>query len=245
VRFLTIQPLTPEFLPAALELDRLSLGGLWSTDGYLRELASPNSDLLILREIEGGKQTVENEWDRRGQGDTSGEQGLGIEYPNLPTPYPLSPISASPSIPHSPSPTLFALGCSWAILEEAHITLMAVHPAYQRQGLGQAMLCALLTTACKRQLERATLEVKVSNQAAISLYEKFGFKVAGRRKCYYQDTGEDALVMWRGGLHQSDFCKTLHQWWGQVSDRLQQVGWQLLQTESNYHNLLDSTIICD
>lgn len=213
MRFLAIQPLTADLLPPVLELDRLSLGGLWSTDGYLRELESPNSDLLVLREVEYRRQKAE------------GEEGYGVSgmgYRNFPTPYPPSPIPSSP-------PFLLALGCSWAILEEAHITLMAVHPAYQRQGLGQAMLYALLMSAYKRRLERATLEVRAANQAAIALYEKFGFKTAGRRKRYYQDTGEDALVMWRGGLHHAEFAETLNQWWNQVSDRLQQSGWQLLQ----------------
>ncbi|MBF2025908.1 MAG: ribosomal protein S18-alanine N-acetyltransferase [Oscillatoriales cyanobacterium C42_A2020_001] len=144
------------------------------------------------------------------------------------SPPPQSLIAHHPS-PITHSPLLLALGCSWAILEEAHITLMAVHPAYQRQGLGQAMLYALLMAAYKRRLERATLEVRASNQAAIALYEKFGFKTAGRRKRYYQDTGEDALVMWRSGLHQAEFAETLKQWWHQVSDRLHQSGWQLLQ----------------
>jgi ribosomal-protein-alanine N-acetyltransferase len=76
---------------------------------------------------------------------------------------------------------LLAMGCYWSILEEAHITILAVQPQYQGQGLGQAMLYSLLKTAHDRGLERATLEVRVSNQAAISLYQKFGFKTAGRR----------------------------------------------------------------
>ncbi|MDX2243044.1 MAG: ribosomal protein S18-alanine N-acetyltransferase [Leptolyngbyaceae cyanobacterium bins.302] len=187
MRSLLLKPLTPALLSAALELDRLSLGNLWSADGYLREIESPNSDLLIFQD---GKN-----------------------------------LSAFPSIA--------ALGCSWAILEEAHVTIVAVHPAYQRQGLGQAMVLALLTKAYRRGLERATLEVRVSNTAAIALYEKFGFREAGRRKRYYQDTGEDALVMWRGGLHYPDFSRQLDQWQREVHDRLQQSGWQIETGENN------------
>ncbi|NJP11822.1 MAG: ribosomal protein S18-alanine N-acetyltransferase [Leptolyngbyaceae cyanobacterium RU_5_1] len=126
--------------------------------------------------------------------------------------------------PHS---SLLALGCSWAVLEEAHITLLAVDPRYQRQGLGQALLYGLLKAAHERGLERATLEVRVSNQAAILLYEKFGFREAGRRKRYYQDTGEDALVLWRGGLQYPDFCEELSGWQRQICDRLHQFSWQL------------------
>jgi ribosomal protein S18 acetylase RimI-like enzyme len=77
------------------------------------------------------------------------------------------------------------LACFWAILEEAHITLLAIYPDYQRQGLGKLLLYKLLEKAVQRQLERATLEVRVSNQSAIALYEHFGFRVAGERKLLF------------------------------------------------------------
>lgn len=133
---------------------------------------------------------------------------------------PLTPDTRHP-------PLLLAIGCSWAILEEAHITLLAVDPDYQRQGLGQALLYGLLKAAHDRGLERATLEVRVSNQAAITLYEKFGFQTAGRRNRYYAETGEDALVLWRGGLHHPHFPQILANWQQATSDRLGRSGWQL------------------
>ncbi len=173
---LSVQPLTEQTLPQALVLDQLCFGGLWSKDGYLRELESPNSTLLIV------------------------------------------------PAPHDPN-KLLGLGCLWAIVEEAHITLMAVHPEVQRQGLGQLILLGLLRDARLRGLERATLEVKESNQRAIALYEKFGFNLAGRRKGYYQDTGEDALIMWRKGLDQPEFTVQLEAWGATIAQRLQQNHW--------------------
>lgn len=121
------------------------------------------------------------------------------------------------------SPTsipLLGLGCVWSILEEAHITILAVHPQYQRQGLGKLLLYGLLQVAHERGLERATLEVRASNQPAISLYEQFGFKTAGRRKRYYQDNGEDALILWRGDLQQPSFPQQLKDWQNSIRDRL-------------------------
>ena len=117
------------------------------------------------------------------------------------------------------------MGCFWAILDEAHITLLAVHPQYQRQGLGQAMLLALLVAASDRGLERATLEVRASNHSALSLYQKFGFKLAGRRRRYYKDTNEDGLILWRGDLQQPEFQSTLATWYKIVRDRLNLSGW--------------------
>jgi len=119
------------------------------------------------------------------------------------------------------------MGCLWGILDEAHITVMAVHPDVKRQGLGQAMLLALLERARLRGLERATLEVKASNQPAISLYQKFGFKVAGTRKGYYQDTGEDALILWLSGLQYPKFQQTWADLAQLVRSRLADYGWEL------------------
>jgi ribosomal-protein-alanine N-acetyltransferase len=122
---------------------------------------------------------------------------------------------------------IIACGCFWSILEEAHITLLMVHPDYQKQGLGQLLLYRLLQDACQCQLERATLEVRVSNHSALSLYEKFGFKIAGRRKGYYQETGEDALILWRGDLHYPQFQTQMSSLWPNISDRLDQHHWQI------------------
>jgi ribosomal-protein-alanine N-acetyltransferase len=74
---------------------------------------------------------------------------------------------------------------------------IAVHPDYRRRGLAE-MLVAELVAALKNAGNTClTLEVRSSNVPAIALYESFGFQTAGRRKGYYEDNGEDALIMWR------------------------------------------------
>ncbi|MDJ0842773.1 ribosomal protein S18-alanine N-acetyltransferase [Crocosphaera sp.] len=146
-------------LDELVALDRTCLGGLWSKNGYQRELQSPNSHFWVLS--------------------------------------------------CDLTQTIIGCGCFWEILEEAHITLLMVAPPYQGQGLGQLLLYGLLQDAIRRHLQRATLEVRVSNQPALSLYEKFGFQVAGQRKGYYKSTGEDALVLWRSGLQSPQFQQEL------------------------------------
>ena len=126
------------------------------------------------------------------------------------------------------SSRMLGMGCFWSIVDEAHITIVAVHPYYQHQGLGAALLYSLLLRAYDRGLERATLEVRVSNTAAISLYQKFGFKTAGRRRGYYRDNGEDALILWTGEMQQPDFTKTLDTWRTIICDRLSESSWQLI-----------------
>jgi len=76
-----------------------------------------------------------------------------------------------------------------------HLMNIAVDPASRRRGIARALLEALLQRAGRE--ERYTLEVRPSNTPAIALYEQFGFRSAGVRPRYYQDTGEDALIMWR------------------------------------------------
>ncbi|MGK7931819.1 MAG: ribosomal protein S18-alanine N-acetyltransferase [Microcystaceae cyanobacterium] len=141
-----LKTIEEKHLAPLVQLDQICLGGLWTKEGYQRELDSPHSELLGLFDDQ---------------------------------------------------ETLIGFGCFWEILEEAHITILMVHPDYQGQGIGQFLLSSLLNAAIKRQLERATLEVRASNNVALSLYKKFGFKVAGTRKGYYKKTGEDALILWR------------------------------------------------
>ena len=85
----------------------------------------------------------------------------------------------------------------WSVASEGHITNIAVHPRHRREGIGQSLLSALLLYAIGAAIRDVTLEVRVSNQAAIALYETNGFVVEGRRKEYYSDNKEDALIMWR------------------------------------------------
>ncbi len=122
---------------------------------------------------------------------------------------------------------LIGLGCFWAILDEAHITIVAVHPDYRRRGLGQLIVFALLDRARQRDLKRATLEVRISNHSAVTLYKKFQFSIAGQRKRYYTDTGEDALILWRGELQTLAFENSLKAGWQEIIDRLVQQQWAL------------------
>ncbi len=83
----------------------------------------------------------------------------------------------------------------WLIVDEAHIGTLAVHPAWRGQGLGEQLLVALLHDAIERGAILATLEVRMSNHVAQRLYRKYAFEVVGRRKQYYRDNKEDALLM--------------------------------------------------
>lgn len=88
-------------------------------------------------------------------------------------------------------------GGMWHIIDEAHITNVAVMPEYRKKHIASAILAVMIEASSRRGIRRFTLEVRSSNEAAKTLYRNFGFKEEGLRKGYYEDNGEDAVIMWR------------------------------------------------
>jgi [ribosomal protein S18]-alanine N-acetyltransferase len=84
----------------------------------------------------------------------------------------------------------------WVIVDEGHITNIAVDPDYRGRHIGEALLHTLTSICLSHGVTRMTLEVRVSNHVAQRLYRKFGYKSVGVRKGYYTDNNEDALIMW-------------------------------------------------
>lgn len=83
----------------------------------------------------------------------------------------------------------------WLMVDDAHVTTFSVHPDWRRQGIGRQLLLSVAELSVAIGARRMTLEVRPSNQAAQTLYQAFGFEIAGRRPHYYTDDGEDALIM--------------------------------------------------
>ncbi|GIV14665.1 MAG: ribosomal-protein-alanine acetyltransferase [Armatimonadota bacterium] len=100
-------------------------------------------------------------------------------------------------------------GGMWVIMDEAHITTLAVHPHYRRQHIGERLLLALLERAIARRARHATLEVRETNLAAQRLYTKYGFYTVAIRKGYYADTGENALIMWTPDMQTTEYQQLL------------------------------------
>ena len=85
---------------------------------------------------------------------------------------------------------------TWLVLDESHITNIAVAPEWRRHGIGRKLMEELLRISLGQGARSITLEVRRSNVAAQNLYQSFGFVVAGVRRGYYTDDNEDALIMW-------------------------------------------------
>lgn len=95
-------------------------------------------------------------------------------------------------------------GC-WHILDEAHVTNIAISANHRRKKYGEALLKRVIDDCYLEKIKYITLEVRVSNQAAINLYTKYGFTSFGTRKGYYQNNNEDALIMWTKNIFFDEF----------------------------------------
>ena len=93
---------------------------------------------------------------------------------------------------------IIGYGGMWLILDEAHITTLALLPEFRQRGLGSMLIEFLIEASRERGVARLTLEVRTSNQPAVTLYKKHGFVITGMRPQYYKD--EDAYIMWKDDL---------------------------------------------
>src|SRR5437660_8980759 len=102
-------------------------------------------------------------------------------------------------------PTIIGYGGMWRMYDEAHVTTIGVRRDLQHHGYGRIIFAGLVQAAYDMGAKWVTLEVRTSNDNAMKMYEAFGFKVIGRRKGYYTDNGEDAIVMWSDSIYSPRF----------------------------------------
>jgi ribosomal-protein-alanine N-acetyltransferase len=176
-----VVPMALDDIPRVLEIDQLSFPLPWSATSYRYELTqNPNSHFWVAGTAAGkpsGAQPADG-------ASTSGR----LDW--------LTP-SRWFRAPQAPPATRNVVGYSgfWFILDEAHISTIAVHPDWRGQRVGEQLFVAMLEQALELSAVTATLEVRVTNDRAQNLYRKYHFEVVGRRKHYYRDNGEDALLM--------------------------------------------------
>jgi ribosomal-protein-alanine N-acetyltransferase len=97
----------------------------------------------------------------------------------------------------------------WIMVDEAHITTLATRNTCRRQGIGERLLIQIIEMAAQLHADVVTLEARLSNKQAQTLYEKYGFQKVGVRRAYYTDNGEDAVIMTTDSLTSSDFQSRL------------------------------------
>jgi [ribosomal protein S18]-alanine N-acetyltransferase len=95
----------------------------------------------------------------------------------------------------------------WLVIDEAHITNVAIHPDFRGNHLGERLMRQMMLFARRQGAEAMTLEVRKSNTVAQNLYHKLGFEAGGVRRGYYTDNNEDAIIMWVN-LHDNEYLES-------------------------------------
>jgi ribosomal-protein-alanine N-acetyltransferase len=173
-----VVPMAVDDIPRVLDIDQLSFPLPWSSASYRYELTqNPNSHFLVA--VTGGA-------GRPARDEPQAAGGLARLIPRHWFRQPAPPV---------PIRSVVGYGGFWFIVDEAHVSTIAVHPDWRGRRVGERLFVAMLEQALDLGAVTATLEVRVSNDRAQSLYRKYRFEVVGRRKHYYRDNGEDALLM--------------------------------------------------
>ena len=115
------------------------------------------------------------------------------------------PSRTTPTIPSPHLASIVGFAGLWLMVDEAHVTTIAMHPDYRGRGLGEYMLASLIDIAYDIHAKWVTLEVRVSNITAQNLYRKYRFREAGLRHRYYSDNQEDALIMWTDEINSPEY----------------------------------------
>lgn len=110
--------------------------------------------------------------------------------------------------PKSRQPPMIGYGGFWVLGEEAHISTIAVRPDWRGHGIGELLLVAMIDSAAAQEAQFVALEVRISNLVAQNLYLKYLFEKAGRRRRYYRDNDEDALIMTTPRIDDPTFLET-------------------------------------
>ena len=154
-------------IPQVVSIDHASFTTPWSARTYEFEINNRNSSHLVVIEV--------------------------VECASRPAG--LRGLASLLKAPAQAEAEIAGYGGCWLIAGEAHISTIAVAPDYRGRGLGELLLAAMLRRSIARQGEYSILEVRASNEVAQTLYRKYGYEVVGRRRGYYRDDGEDALLM--------------------------------------------------
>src|SRR5260370_32820060 len=177
-----IERMTMADISRVVEIEKLAYASPWPTSAYRRELQENRWAHYIVARDTWARSSVE---------------------PVAPPPEPTRrafPLSLLPSrAPVAPAPThaasIIGFAGLWLMVDEAHVTTIATHPNYRGRGVGELMLGSLIDIAYEIRAHVVTLEVRVSNAVAQSLYRKYAFRDVGIRRRYYSDNHEDALIM--------------------------------------------------
>lgn len=171
-----IEPMGLEDIPEVMEIERVSFPTPWPAQAYRHEVRQNRLAHYFVA---------------RSQSVDEAEQDVEQQEPSL-----LERVQLWAANRARTGKGAVVGYCGfWMAADEAHISTIAVHPNSRQRGIGQLLLVAAIERAAELGANIVSLEVRVSNMVAQNLYRKYGFQVVGRRRRYYSDNREDALIM--------------------------------------------------
>jgi ribosomal-protein-alanine N-acetyltransferase len=181
----SVRAMSADDIPQVSEIDREAFPTEWPPPSFRRELSSSMVRYLVA--IDESRHMVSNA--------TTHKRGLweslvvGIRHV-------LGRNDALADVT-TPQDMQFIVGYAsiWMMVDESHLTSIAVRKSHQHQGIGEMLLIAIIKLSSQMKAQVVTLEVRASNHSAQALYGKYGFKNVGIRRRYYTDNSEDAVVM--------------------------------------------------
>ncbi len=190
-------------IPQVLEVERQSFPSMWPPTAFRRELQQNRlAHYIVIGEANPDAAATHADEEPAEPGPISRFLGeirhilTGDDPANLPPPEERAELITD------------FIGV-WMLPDEAHIVTIAVRDSHRRQGIGEMLLIAALDLAREKAQPLVTLEVRVSNDAAIRLYEKYGFEQAGLRPRYYSDNKEDAYILTASSVTTGDYGERL------------------------------------
>ena len=190
-------------IPQVLEVERQSFPSMWPPTAFRRELQQNRlAHYIVIGEANPEAAAAHGDHEQPDPGPIS--RFLG-EIKHILTGD--DPASLPP--PEERAELITGFIGLWMLPDEVHIVTIAVRDSHRRQGIGEMLLIAALDLAREKTQPMVTLEVRVSNDPAIRLYEKYGFEQVGRRPRYYSDNHEDADILTANPVTTSDYGERL------------------------------------
>jgi [ribosomal protein S18]-alanine N-acetyltransferase len=209
-----LESLRIDDVPEVSRIERRCFTNPWPESAYRRELKNPTNNYYIVLRCHGPQTEV------------------ATEQREIRSRLALLPLirRAERRVPTDP---IVGFAGMWLLYDEAHITTIAVAPEHRGKGLGELLLVALIEEAVNRGADWLTLEVRVSNTSAQTLYEKYGFTRQGVRRRYYSDNGEDAYIMWSPSLRNANYQREFAELRRRLVERLES---QAIVKTGNIHD---------
>lgn len=188
-----IRPLTEWDIPRVDEIERNAFPTVWPRTPFKRDFHNRRIGYLVSTRILAAEEMRERSSAPQPSNVQSRLSRLitGIR----------SRFGHAPIIEDRPPDIPLGFVSIWFLADEAHITAIAVEEAWRGRGLGELLLIGAIENSMRRNSRVVTLEVRVSNETAISLYEKYNFRRVGVRRGYYTDNREDAAIMTTEPIH--------------------------------------------